>query len=318
MTVLITGARGFIGRHVARFFSDNGHVVAGLGHGAWLESPRRQWGVAEWRNGEISHANLDALSAVVGAPDVVIHLAGGSAVGPSFAQPAEDFYRSVVAASELAEWMRLRAPAAQLVMASSAAVYGAGHDMPIADEAHCTPYSPYGFHKRMAELALESYARNFGLKVAIVRLFSVYGPGLRKQLLWDACTRLAKGAAVLQLGGSGDELRDWLHVDDVARLMYWAAGRASSEAEVINGGTGVATPVRAIAHRLCSAWGSGCEVAFSGSARPGDPVRLVADVSRVQAAGFAPTRAWGEGIDNYVTWFRTELAREQQGAEDER
>jgi UDP-glucose 4-epimerase len=313
MTVLITGARGFIGRHVARFFAEEGHVVAGLGHGAWLESAHRQWGVAEWRNGEISHANLGALSSAVGTPDVVIHLAGGSAVGPSFAQPAEDFHRSVAAASQLAEWMRLRAPAARLVMASSAAVYGAGHQLPIAETAHCAPYSPYGFHKRMAELALESYARNFGLRVAIVRLFSVYGPGLRKQLLWDACTRLAQGAELLQLGGSGEELRDWLHVDDVARLMQWAAARASKEAEVFNGGTGVATAVRDIAQRLCAAWGGDCALAFSGNARPGDPQRLVADVSRLRAAGFAPARPWQQGIDDYVAWYRGQMVRDADG-----
>jgi UDP-glucose 4-epimerase len=308
MSVLITGARGFIGRHVARHFADNGHAVAGLGHGAWLESAHRQWGVAEWRNGEVSSANLDALSATVGVPSIVIHLAGGSAVGPSFAQPAEDFHRSVVAASELAEWMRLRAPAARLVMASSAAVYGAGHDSPIAEAASCSPYSPYGFHKRMAELALESYARNFGLRVAIVRLFSVYGPGLRKQLLWDACTRLAHGEKELKLGGTGAELRDWFHVDDVARLMLWAADRASSSADVFNGGTGEATPVRDIAQRLCAAWGSGCTAEFSGQARPGDPVRLVADVSLLQGAGFVPARQWATGLDDYVAWFRSQHA----------
>jgi UDP-glucose 4-epimerase len=291
-------------------FAGDGQLVAGIGHGAWIESARQEWGVGEWRNGEITHANLDSLAAAVGMPDVVIHLAGGSAVGPSFAQPAEDFHRSVVAASELAEWMRQRAPNARLVMASSAAVYGAGHPGPIAETAECRPYSPYGFHKRMAELTLESYARNFGLQVAIVRLFSVYGPGLRKQLLWDASTRLAQGAKVLTLGGTGDELRDWLHVDDVAKMLRWAATRASNEASVINGGTGVATPVRTIAERLCAAWGADRTVSFSGAARPGDPVRLVADVSQVQQAGFTPARSWAQGIDDYTAWFRAQSAHD--------
>jgi UDP-glucose 4-epimerase len=306
MVVLITGARGFIGQYVARAFADQGYVVAGLGHGAWLEADHQRGGVSEWRKGEVSHANLDALANAVGLPDVVIHLAGGSAVGPSFAQPGEDFHRSVVAASALAEWLRLRAPEAKLVMASSAAVYGAGHNDPIAEAAASTPYSPYGFHKRMAELLLESYARNFGLRVAIVRLFSVYGPGLRKQLLWDACTRLAQGAKVLALGGTGAELRDWINVTDVAQLMLCAADRANQEAIVINGGTGVATPVIDIAQQICAAWGAGRTVEFSGSARAGDPFRLVADVARAQALGFTPGVSWQQGIDDYVAWFRSQ------------
>ncbi len=306
MKVLITGARGFIGRHVARHFADNGYIVAGLGHGAWWESSYRQWGVSEWRNGEISVANLDAVAALVGFPDVVIHLAGGSAVGPSFVQPSEDFHRTVVAAGELAEWMRLRAPTARLVMASSAAVYGANHSGPIGETAECSPYSPYGFHKRMAELVLESYARNFGLQVAIVRLFSVYGPGLRKQLLWDACCKLVQGANVLQLGGSGEELRDWFHVDDVARLMFWSVNRASDSATIYNGGTGVPTAVRDIAARLCAEWGVAVSANFSGRARSGDPQRLVADVSYVAANGFTPIRSWADGINEYVAWFQAQ------------
>jgi UDP-glucose 4-epimerase len=304
MTILVTGARGFIGRYVARAFASDGHLVAGLGHGAWPQEAHRRCGVSEWRNGDITHANLDAISALMGPPELVVHLAGGSSVGPSFAQPAEDFHRSVVAMSELLEWLRLRAPQARVVMASSAAVYGAGHAGPICESAACTPFSPYGFHKRMAEILLESYAANFGLRVAIVRLFSVYGPGLRKQLLWDACTRLAHGAKVLELGGSGRELRDWLHVSDVARLMVWAAQRASSEVEVINGGTGIATSVKSIAEELCSAWGAETTASFNGRARAGDPLELVADVTRGEAAGFKPLVAWSEGIKAYVQWFR--------------
>ena len=308
MTVWVTGARGFIGRHVARACADAGQVVAGIGHGAWTEAEHRRWGVAEWRNGEVSHANLDALAASQGVPQSVIHLAGGSAVGPSFAQPAEDFQRSVAAAAALAEWLRLRAPQARLAMASSAAVYGAGHQAPIAEDAVCRPYSPYGCHKHMAELVLHSYARNFGLRVAVVRLFSVYGPGLRKQLLWDVCGRLAAGADVLELGGTGAELRYWVHVEDAARLICLAAERAASEPLLVNGGTGVAVPVRDIAQGLVEAMGRPVPVHFSGQSRHGDPERLVADTQRMQALGFVPQRGWREGLAEFAAWYRGQCA----------
>jgi UDP-glucose 4-epimerase len=282
-----------------------GHDVLGLGHGAWPEADPAVAGLTEWRNGEISHANLDALTTTHGLPDAVIHLAGGSAVGPSFAQPAEDFRRSVLAAGELVEWLRLRAPKARLVMASSAAVYGAGHEGPIGEDAPCRPYSPYGFHKRMAELALESHARNFGLQVAIVRFFSVYGPGLRKQLLWDACARLAAGPAELALGGRGAELRDWLHVDDAVRLLQAACEAAGPSCPVFNGGTGVATPVRDVAAQLCLGWGAGgLPLAFSGVSRAGDPQSLVADVAAARSLGWQAQRDWREGVSDYVAWFR--------------
>ncbi|MBL8315089.1 MAG: NAD(P)-dependent oxidoreductase [Rubrivivax sp.] len=309
MSIWITGARGFIGRHVARAFASEGHEVVGLGHGAWPEAEHRLWGLTQWLNGEVSHANLDTLASLAGVPSTVVHLAGGSAVGPSFAQPAEDFHRSVAAAAALAEWLRLHAPSARLVMASSAAVYGASHGGPIAETTVCAPYSPYGFHKRMAELVLESYARNFGLHVAVVRLFSVYGPGLRKQLLWDACTRLAAGVPCLELGGTGDELRDWLHVEDAARLLVLGAAHAASEPWLVNGGTGVATPVRDIASCLSQALGRVVPVSFNGRSRSGDPASLVADTGKLQSLGFMPQRAWPEGVASYAAWYRDTQAQ---------
>ena len=307
MTVWVTGARGFIGRHAARVVADQGHRVAGLGHGAWPDAGRAAAGLGAWLNGEISPANLDSLAASHGAPDLVLHLAGGSAVGPSFAQPAEDFRRSVMAAGDLAEWLRLRAPAARLVMASSAAVYGAGHAGQINESAACRPFSPYGFHKRMAELVLESYARSFGLRAAIVRFFSVYGPGLRKQLLWDVCSRLAAQPDHLALGGQGTELRDWLHAADAARLLLAAAGAATADCPVINGGTGIATPIRAVAAALCDGWHRpALPLQFSGLARAGDPASLVADGHAARALGWQPQVAWRQGMADYVAWYRAQ------------
>lgn len=305
MKIWITGARGFIGRHAVRAFSDRGDTVAGLGHGAWTDFEQRQAGLSLWRNGEVTHSNLDAVAALMGTPDAVVHLAGGSAVGPSFAQPAEDLSRSVSAAAALAEWTRLRAPSAALVMASSAAVYGAGHVGPISEALPSTPFSPYGYHKRMAELLLQSYAHNFGLRAAVVRFFSVYGPGLRKQLLWDACTRLSALPMALELGGTGQELRDWLHVTDACRLLMRGVDTASERCLLLNGGTGVGTPVREIATTLVAHWGlPQLPLVFSGQSRAGDPHSLVANTAASAALGWKPEVAWRDGLAEYVAWFK--------------
>lgn len=309
MPIFITGARGFIGHHTAQYLAASGKTVVGLGHGAWVEADYRRSGLSDWLNGEVSHANLDALAARHGVPDCVIHLAGGSAVGPSYAAPAEDFRRTVVGTSDLAEWVRLRAPLTPVVMASSAAVYGAGHPALIAEGIPCAPYSPYGYHKHMAEMALASYAHSFGLRVACVRLFSVYGEGLRKQLLWDACTKLAGNVSILALGGHGTELRDWLHVHDAARLLALASGHASDQCPIVNCGTGIATSVRDIATHLVDCWGGGTTVSFSGAARAGDPKSLVADISLATQWGWTAQRPWQLGLQDYVTWFKSMDAR---------
>ena len=310
LLALITGARGFIGRHLAKRLAGQGFKVIGLGHGQWIEQDLRSWGLKGWLNGEVSAANLDALKREHGSPSQIFHLAGGSAVAPSFAAPAEDFNRSVVAAMTIGEWVRNHSPRAQVVMASSAAVYGSGHVGAIAEFAECHPYSPYGFHKRMSELALESYAKNFSLNIKIVRFFSVYGTELRKQLLWDTCTKLQRSpTSRLQLGGNGRELRDWIHVEDAVEVLTLAASMEDPSFVVLNGGTGTSTPVSDVAHLIMQAWGGVEGVDFSNQSRAGDPQSLVANAKKLAAMGktsFKPLRA---GIEEYVSWYKLSQAK---------
>jgi len=308
--VFITGTHGFIGRHLARMLSTTGHTVAGLGHGAWPESEARAAGVSHWINGDIVPANLRLLRQACGqTPGHVVHLAGGSSVGAAIANPREDFFRTVATTSELLDWMRADAPAAGLVAVSSAAVYGAGHAGPITEGAPLNPFSPYGHHKRMMEELCRSYAASYGLRVCVARLFSVYGAGLTKQLLWDLCSRLAVGTRPLVLGGNGDELRDWTEVHDVCRALQGLLGQASTEVPVFNVGSGRGNPVREVANALAAAWAAATHeperaaLAFSGVSRPGDPFSLVAAPQRLQTLGFVWQVDLHEGLARYVDWF---------------
>lgn len=307
MTTLawITGARGFLGRSLARWLADRGTEVAGVGHGHWPGSEAAASGLSCWINADIHGASLDLLLAQAGRPQVIYHLAGGSVVGPSFANPLEDFERTVHTTVRLLDWMRCRCPEVPLVAVSSAAVYGAGHTGPIAEDAPGTPYSPYGTHKAMMEALCRSYGRNFGIRSAVVRVFSAYGAGLRKQLLWDLCSRLAAGKGDLLLDGTGAERRDWVHATDVARVLALAAERLPAVGvAAVNGATGVGHSVAEFAHQVVEAWGESREVQFSGRSRPGDPVELVADVARLRALGFVPQVGLADGIRDYVDWFR--------------
>ncbi len=304
--VWITGARGFIGRHLARRLAASGRRVVGLGHGAWADAGA--WGVARWLNGDIAPDNLSQLSHDEGRPAVVFHLAGGSSVGAAIAAPREDFKRTVEATAALCDWMRLEAPEARLLAVSSAAVYGAGHEGPIHEEAAGRPYSPYGYHKLMMELVCSQYAETYGLRVATARLFSVYGPQLRKQLLWDICQRLETGATALDLGGSGAELRDWTEISDVVRALERIADLASPSAPAINVGTGRGVDVAAIAGLVVAARGGSVPVRFTGQARAGDPASLIADASRLNALGFEWKIPPETGVAAYVAWHRAQAA----------
>lgn len=305
MTIWVTGANGFIGRHLIRELAGAGHAVHGIGHGALDAAEARRLGLASWINGEIDAANLNALASAHGLPTRVLHLAGGSSVGVSIERPFEDFSRTVASTARLLEWLRGSAPDCAVIAASSAAVYGADHVGPIPESAAPTPMSPYGQHKLMMEQLCESYARTFGVHCTVVRLFSVYGPNLRKQLLWDICSRLQANEQPLSLGGTGAEIRDWTDVRDVARLLaHFAAQSPQHGFRIINGGSGHGTSVADIASGLVREWGGDTLVRYSGVSRPGDPVSLLADDESLRRIGFDWRIPLDRGLADYVAWFK--------------
>jgi UDP-glucose 4-epimerase len=307
--IWVTGARGFIGSHVARDLARQGAVVCGVGHGLWPNHEAAKWGLSEWINGDVSASNLGALAAIRGNPALVIHLAGGSSVGAALAQPREDFRRTVESTAELLEWLRQEAPQARVVAVSSAAVYGDGHARPIAESAALNPYSPYGHHKAAMESLCQSYAASYGLRVVIARLFSVYGAGLRKQLLWDLCVKLAHPSADVTLGGTGGETRDWVHVEDIASILPALAVQASRQVPVFNVGSGNPVSVNQIASLVAHNWleqgGRSIVPRFTGQGRAGDPQYLVASCSKLMACGLSAARPIEHGIGEYVKWFRS-------------
>jgi UDP-glucose 4-epimerase len=279
---VVTGGAGFIGSAVTRSLVARGFSVRVIGASS-MSDPLTPAGIA---------------AALESTPELVVHCAGSSSVAASVVDPSGEHAKTVPPFAALLAGVRERAPAARVVLLSSAAVYGAARVVPTPETEPPAPRSPYGEHKRVCE----ELCRASGLATIVLRLFSVYGPGLRRQLLWDACRKARAGA--LELAGTGDEERDWLHVDDAVGLVLAAAEHASTAAPVINGGTGIATRVRdvvaTIGHEL------GAPARFTGTVRAGDPPRYVADIMAARALGWLPRVPFERGLAEYVAWFRTE------------
>jgi UDP-glucose 4-epimerase len=294
---LVTGAAGFIGRHVAQVLSRRGYRVMGLGHGFW-ESPC-EWGVSEWINDDITLQNLRQICFV---PDVIVQCAGSGSVASSLERPHEDFGRTVDTTLAVLEFTRVHAPHAALVLPSSAAVYGVVKRGPISIYEPLNPASPYGQHKKIAEELVLSYARHFGIRGSIVRLFSVFGAGLRKQLWWDACKKFDCGQS--EFAGSGTETRDWLHVEDAASLLVKASEQATPNVCVVNGGVGIGTPISEIVFALADELAFGVTPLFTGRSKAGDPTHYQADISQALELGWSPLHNWRTEVAPYVRWFR--------------
>ncbi|MCU1281518.1 MAG: putative nucleoside-diphosphate-sugar epimerase protein, partial [bacterium] len=256
--------------------------------------------VSVGRGTERATLSGEQLAPLIDNVSVVVFCAGGSSVGQSIDAPFVDFDNSVPPLAATLELLRTRAPSARLVFLSSAAVYGHADHFPTREDSPARPISPYGFHKRIGEQLCSSWAGSYGLQVAIVRLFSVYGPGLRKQLLWDACRKARAGQR--RFAGTGGEIRDWLHIDDAVALIMAATRAAANDAPVINGGTSVPTTVASIVADVFAALDAGVPE-FIGGGRPGDPPRYVADISRASALGWLPRVEVKRGVRDYVRWF---------------
>lgn len=303
----VSGAAGFVGGHLTKRLSELGSRVGGIGHGELSPQNVAASGMSTWIGGDVTRDNLDRLALELGMPDCIFHLAGGSSVATSMSAPCADFAKTCVSTSELLEWTRLNSPLTKVLFVSSAAVYGNRHSSKITENSLLQPYSIYGVNKRIAESLFESYAECFGIQVAIVRLFSVYGPGLRKQLLWDICSKLCRNADMLQLGGNGKEMRDWIHVRDAVEVMLSAMQGASRDVLIVNGGTGIGTNVETIATQLSYEFtGKDVRIEFTGAKRAGDPDYLVANIQRLLELEGGAFQEVTAGLREFASWFKQE------------
>jgi UDP-glucose 4-epimerase len=298
---LVTGAHGIIGRYVASILAADSWNVIGIGHGNWSASEQSAWGLSSWHESDVS---LTALRALNVRPALIVHCAGSGAVGASITAPYSDFQRTVATTAAVLEFLRLDCSDAAMVYPSSAAVYGAADFLPMTESMPLRPASPYGVHKKIAEDLMREYARLFSLKTTVVRLFSIYGEGFRKQLLWDACRKILSNE--YDFFGTGDETRDWLHVSDAAELLVQSAAYASSDCPIVNGGFGESVSVRDVLSELFRLMGRYDLPLFCGTERPGDPLHYHADMRRARAWGWQPKISLQAGLARYVSWFKSE------------
>lgn len=296
--ILITGAAGFLGRYVAAIFKVNGFETYGIGHGMLDQHQVKERNLDHWFESTIS---LQALYLINTKFDVIVHCGGSGSVGTSLDNPMLDFQRTVDSTLAVLEYIRLYNKEAYLIYPSSPAVQGVHGDCPIKESDPCHPVSPYGVHKKIAEDLCFSYRDYFDIEITVVRFFSIYGPELKKQLLWDACLKLSANESA-EFWGDGTETRDFIHVNDAASFLFLLAEN-SPYYSVVNCGSGEKTTVRGLVDLLKNKLLSNSEIIFNGKGRDGDPKYYWADVSIAKELGWMPNVSLDYGLQCYADWY---------------
>ena len=293
--MLITGSNGFIGGSVGRYAGSKGNYLLGID---------RTPAAAEGWPGSYVQANIAGtdLAGIIGdfSPDVILHAAGSASVGASIEDPLTDFKTSVITWACTLDGVRRSGVRSVIIFPSSASVYGNPKQLPVGEDAAISPISPYGFNKVACELIAREYCECFGMDIVVARLFSVYGPGQKRLLLWELFSQAAGSESEIVLQGTGKETRDYMHIDDVAEVLLKLANCEQKALTIANVASGKEISTRDLALLVADKAGVDKPVSSLGKARLGNPTNWRAEVGRINELGIFTSRPLSDGVEECV------------------
>lgn len=297
MKILIIGSQGFIGSNALDYFTSRGHecwgcgVAEDTGNAYYFQVDRY---VPDYNN-------IFKLQKF----DVCINASGSPGIGFSIEHPHDDFRMNVNNPYALLNALRQYGTGCKFINLSSAAVYGNPLTLPIKEEDRLQPISPYGYHKMIAEQLVLEFHHIYNLHTCSFRIFSAYGPGIKKQLLWDIYNKaIASKDGLVNLFGKGNETRDFIYIADLLDAISIVIDKGEFNGETYNLGSAQETTIQEVAGIFLSIIDAGLKTNFNGIQKPGDPLFWKADMSKLQALGFEATTDIQEGLKSYYQWIK--------------
>ncbi len=315
--LLVTGAAGFIGYHVARRLLEAGATVTGIDSLDSYYDPALKRGrlaeLAKFERFRFVAADIaaeGALEAALPAAEVeaIVHLAAQAGVRYSLEAPFAYERANVAGHLSVLEYARRAPKLRHLVYASSSSVYGDRTDGPFREDDRCdAPESLYAATKRACELMSETYARLYDIPQTGLRFFTVYGPWGRPDMAYFSFTAKILRGETLTLFGDGLLARDFTYIDDVAaavaRIVEVPPDGRPRHA-IYNIGNSHPSTVRDLVAAIERATGVAARTQ-NAPPQPGDVTATFADHSRASARfGFAPATPLDVGIARFVAWYR--------------
>ncbi|MHC4789496.1 MAG: GDP-mannose 4,6-dehydratase, partial [Planctomycetota bacterium] len=315
MSILVTGGAGFVGSHLLDRLAGQERQVVCLDsfddyYPAAIKRANMEGALATGLvEGDIRDAELCRSVLERGDVRSVVHLAARAGVRPSIERPA--LYQDVncTGTANLLEAARLSGGVEKFVFGSSSSVYGINSKIPFSeDDPISRPISPYAASKRAAELLCHVYHHLYGLPVICLRLFTVYGPRQRPDLAIHKFARLIAQGRPIPVYGDGSSRRDYTYCSDIVDGIM-AALDCEAEFEIVNLGNSQPVELRELIRLIEESMGRKATIERLPD-QPGDVPVTYADISKAQRLlGYEPRFPIGQGIAEFVEWFRSTCPR---------
>ncbi len=304
MRTVVTGGAGFIGSHLLEhLIAMNARVtvIDNFSTGS-LENLRPVMPSIELIVGELG--DILCLKRISMADySHVFHLEGNAYIPPSIENPTFDFQANLQNTLMLLEALRCTPNSPRLVNISSAAVYGNPIRLPIQESDPTVPISPYGVSKLAGERYVAVYSQIYGIKATSLRLFSVYGPRQRKQVVYDLIRKIYAKPTCLEVLGDGSQERDFTYVLDVVQAMMLAMTATPGQGEVYNVATGTTHSITELVTSCCAVCKWKPEIIYTGHVRPGDAQKWIVDITALKKFGFKPQTSLETGLTAICNWY---------------
>lgn len=312
----ITGVAGFIGSHVAEAILLRGDRVFGLDNfDPFYDRSLKDRNLAAlsahrgFRFAEGDIRDLEALGRWGNGtrPDALIHLAAKAGVRPSLEDPAGYADVNVTGTARILDWARER-EVPRILFASSSSVYGGNTKVPFSEEDPVDrPVSPYAATKKAGELLCHTYCHLYGMNIASLRFFTVYGPRQRPEMAIHKFTRHLFEGREIGIYGDGSSRRDYTYVDDVVEGVLGALSAPPGH-RIFNLGESATLSISDLVDLLERVSGKKA-IRRHLPEQPGDVPVTYADISRARREiGYNPRVPVAEGVERFVRWYRGSLS----------
>jgi UDP-glucuronate 4-epimerase len=311
--ILLTGAAGFIGSHVAEYLLNQGHQVFGIDNfdDFYSRAIKEQNISACLLNPSFTfiEGNVgDAASLIPDTTfDLVIHLAAKAGVRPSIAQPEQYIDANLSQTMALLQWMKVRGMQ-KLVFASSSSVYGNNLKVPFSESDPVDhPISPYAFTKKAGELLTHTFHHLANMDVINLRFFTVYGERQRPDLAIHKFAKAMLNGQAITLFGNGSTSRDYTYVGDIVQGIISSMDYVFSHQKVyetINLGSKNPIQLIDLVHTLEEIIGTSANIQWM-EMQEGDVDRTYADIQKAERLlQYAPNTSLKEGLTRFVDWLK--------------